>query len=136
MPEFQERGAEIAAVSTDSKFSHKAWLQSPRKQGGVQGCKYPLLADFTKKVATEYGVLIEASGIALRGLFLIDPDGVVQHLQINNLAIGRNVDDVLRLIDAYQENKKNGTVCPIGWKKGSEAITPAKAADWFAKNAK
>lgn len=126
----------MAAVSTDSKFSHKAWMETPRKRGGIEGCQIPVLADFTKKISAEYGVLLESSGVALRGLFLIDPDGLVQATIVNNLPIGRNVDEVLRLIDAFQENKKNGVVCPMGWKKGKEAITPAKAADWFQRNAK
>lgn len=123
------------AISTDSKFSHKAWLETPRKKGGIQGCKYPVLADFTKKAATAYGVLQESSGVAVRGLFVIDPDGVVQAIQVNNLPVGRNVEEVLRLVEAFQENKKNGVVCPVGWKKGKEAITPSKAGEWFEKNA-
>jgi len=95
-----------------------------------------LLADFTKKVSADYGVLQEASGVAVRGLFLIDPEGTVEAIQINNLPIGRNVDEVVRLLDAFQENKKNGVVCPIGWSKGKEAIKPAEAAAWFEKHAK
>lgn len=134
MSEFRDRGVEVLAVSTDSKFSHKAWMQVPRKSGGIQGCAYPILADFTKKVSAEYGVLQESSGVAVRGLFLIDPDGVVQAIQVNNLPVGRSVDEVLRLVDAFQEHKKNGVVCPVGWAKGKEAITPAKAGEWFTKN--
>lgn len=126
----------MVAVSTDSKFSHKAWLATPRNKGGIEGCRYPVLADYTKKTSADYGVLQEAAGLAVRGLFLIDPDGVVQAIQVNNLPVGRNVEEVLRLVDAFQENKKNGVVCPIGWKKGKEAITPAKAAAWFEKNAR
>lgn len=136
MSEFQSRGTEVVGVSTDSKFSHKAWMQVPRKRGGIEGCKYPILADFTKKTSADYGVLHEGIGAAVRGLFVIDPEGIVQAIQINNLPIGRNVDEVLRLVDAFQENKKNGTVCPIGWAKGKEAIKPAEAAAWFEKNAK
>ena len=136
MSEFEQRNAAVAAVSTDSKFSHKAWLATPRKKGGIEGCKYPLLADFTKKVSADYGVLQEASGVAVRGLFLINPDGVTEAILVNNLPIGRNVDEVLRLLDAFQEHQKNGVVCPIGWAKGKEAINPAKAAAWFEKHAK
>lgn len=124
------------AISTDSKFSHKAWLQVPRKKGGIEGCAYPVLADFTKKTSADYGVLNEGLGAAVRGLFIIDPEGVVQAIQINNLPIGRNTDEVLRLIDAFQENKKNGTVCPINWTKSKESIKPAEAGSWFERNAK
>ena len=126
----------MAAVSTDSKFSHKAWLQTPRKKGGIEGCQYPLLADFTKKTSADYGVLQESSGVAVRGLFLIEPESIVEAIQINNLPIGRNVDEAVRLLDAFQENKKHGVVCPIGWAKGKEAINPAAAAAWFEKHAK
>jgi alkyl hydroperoxide reductase subunit AhpC len=111
-------------------------METPRNKGGIAGCQIPILADFTKKASADYGVLLENLGLALRGLFLIDPDGVIQATLVNNLPIGRNADEVLRLIDAFQENKKNGTVCPMGWKKGKEAITPAKAAEWFQKNVK
>ena len=136
MSEFEQRNAAVAAVSTDSKFSHKAWLATPRKKGGIEGCNYPLLADFTKKVSADYGVLQEASGVAVRGLFLINPDGVTEAILVNNLPIGRNVDEVLRLLDAFQEHQKNGVVCPIGWAKGKEAINPAQEAAWFEKHAK
>lgn len=135
MSEFQERNAEVVAVSTDSKFSHKAWLETPRKKAGIEGCQYPLLADFTKTMSADYGVLDESLGVAVRGLFLIDPEGVVQGIQVTNLSTGRNVDEVLRLIDAAQEEQAHGVVCPIGWTKGQEAIDPTKAADWFAKHA-
>lgn len=135
LEEFKSRGAEVLAASTDSKFSHRAWLETPRKRGGIQGCKYPILADFTKSVAASYDVLQEGSGVAVRGLFVIDPDGIVQAIQVNNLPVGRNADEVLRLLDAFQENKKNGSVCPVGWKKGEESIVPSKAKEWFEKNA-
>ncbi len=126
----------MVGVSTDSKFSHKAWMEVPRKKGGIQGCKYPILADFNKKVSVAYDVLNEGLGAAVRGTFIVDPDGILQSYQVNNLALGRNVDEVLRVLDSIQETKKNGTVCPMGWAKGKEAITPSKAADWFEKNAK
>lgn len=135
MSEFTERGTEVLAVSTDSKFSHKAWLETPRKKVGIEGCQYPVLADFTKKVTADYGVLNEEMGVAERGLFIIDPEGVVQGILITNLSTGRNVDEVLRQVDASQYEKENGVVCPIGWTKGQEAINPAKAGEWFEKNA-
>lgn len=111
-------------------------MDVPRKKGGIEGCQVPLLADFTKKISTEYGVLNEAVGAAVRGTFLIDPAGVVQSIQVNNFPIGRNVDEVIRLIDAYQANQAGGVVCPIGWSKGKEAITPSKAGEWFEKHGK
>jgi alkyl hydroperoxide reductase subunit AhpC len=133
LAEFRARGAEVVAVSTDSKFSHKAWLQTPRSKGGIEGCRTPILADFTKKVSAAYDVLQEASGVAVRGLFIIDPEGVVQSVLINNLPIGRNADEVLRLLDAIQHHRAHGEVCPLGWKKGDEAIKPAQARNWFEK---
>ena len=134
MSEFKERGAEVVAISTDSKFSHKTWLETPRNKGGIEGCKLQLLSDFTKKTSTDYGVLHEGMGLAFRGLFLIDPDGVVQAIQVNNLPVGRNEREVLRLIDAFREHKEHGVVCQMSWTKGAEAIDPAKAAEWFAKH--
>ena len=135
MSEFKERNTEVVGVSTDSKFSHKAWMEVPRNKGGIADCAYPIIGDFTKKISCDYGVLEEGLGAAVRGTFVIDPKGVVQAIQINNLPIGRSVDEILRLLDAFQEHQKNGVVCPIGWAKGKEAIDPAKAAAWFQKNA-
>ncbi len=121
-------------MSVDSHFSHKAWLNTPRNKGGIEGCKYPVAADFTKKTATDYGVLQETLGVAHRGLFIIDDKGVIQVVEINNLPVGRNVDEVLRLIDAFQTHYEIGAVCPIGWKKGDEPIDPNTAPAWFEKN--
>lgn len=135
MSEFQQRGAEIVGVSVDSKYSHLAWLSQPRSQGGIQGTDIPLLADMTKGVSRDYGVLAEGLGIAYRGLFIIDPDGVVQAEMVTNLAIGRSSDETLRLLDAAQESKK-GMVCPMNYAKGKEAINPKEAKAWFTKHAK
>ena len=96
MSEFNDKGADVVAVSTDSQFSHKAWLGTPRKQGGIEGCLYPIASDFTKKTTEAYGVLEENLGVALRGLFLIDPKGVVQHASVNNLPVGRSVTEMLK----------------------------------------
>lgn len=134
MSELRERNAEVLAVSTDSKFSHKAWMNTSRKEGGIQGCKHAILGDFTKKISADYGVLRESLGAAVRGTFLIDPEGAVKAIQINDLAVGRSVDEILRLLDAFQATAQ-GVVCPVGWKKGKEPITPAKAGEWFKKNA-
>ena len=135
MSEFNDKGIEVAAISVDSHFSHKAWLETPRKKGGVEGCGYPLLSDLTKRTATDYGVLMEGPGIALRGLFIIDPKGIVQHTQVNNLPVGRSVTETLRLVQAFQFNQENsGLECPIDWTPGSEPLEVAKAGEFFEKH--
>jgi len=125
----------VIGVSIDSKFSHKAWMESPRAKGGIGGLTIPLLADLNKTMSRDYGVLLEGPGIALRGTFFIDGDGVVQAEAVNNTAIGRDGDDILRTLLAAQESKK-GVVCPMNWKKGRDAINPKEAAKYFEKNAK
>ena len=122
--EFSKRNVELIGVSTDSWFSHLAWLNLDKKQGGIKGVSYPLVSDFTKKIARDYDVLIEEEGVALRGLFLIDKNGIVQHQLVNNLPLGRSVDEVLRLIDALQFTEKHGEVCPANWQKGEKAMKP------------
>lgn len=121
--DFHEREAEVLGVSVDSKFSHLAWIQIPRAQGGLGGLTYPLISDLTKKISTDYGVLLEG-GIALRGLFVIDKSGVVRTITIHDLPIGRSVDESLRVLDALQHFEKHGEVCPAGWTKGSATIKP------------
>jgi peroxiredoxin (alkyl hydroperoxide reductase subunit C) len=120
---FRELGAEIVGVSIDSKFSHYAWMQQPRNQGGIEGLKYPLLSDINKQMSRDYGVLSD-EGVALRGLFLIDPDGVLQHATINNLAVGRNVDEILRVLQAFQYVREHGEVCPANWEPGRKTMIP------------
>ena len=122
--EFSKRHVEVIGVSTDSWFSHLAWLNLDKKQGGIKGVSYPLVSDFTKKISRDYDVLIEEDGIALRGLFLIDKNGIVQHQLVNNLPLGRSVDEVLRLVDALQFTEKHGEVCPANWQKGEKAMKP------------
>lgn len=100
--EFQDINCEVLGVSTDSHFSHLAWINQPRKQGGLGGLNYPLVSDFNKNISRDFGVLIEEAGIALRGLFIIDPEGVVRQMSINDLPVGRSVDETLRLIKAFQ----------------------------------
>lgn len=117
--EFQELGAEVLGVSTDSVFSHRAWIHTPREQNGIAGVKFPLASDITKQVSRDYGVLIEDKGIALRGLFIIDPNGVLQYAVINSLNIGRSVDETLRVLEALQ----TGGLCPADWKPGKELLT-------------
>jgi len=118
---FREIGVEIYGVSVDSVFSHLAWTETDRKQGGVGDIEYPLLADINKKVAESYGILTEA-GVALRGLFLIDDEGIVQHATINNLAVGRSVDETLRLVQAFQHTREVGEACPAGWQPGDDTM--------------
>jgi len=118
LDEFTEIGAEVLGVSTDSVYSHRAWLKTPRDKNGIEGCKYPLASDITKKVSRDYGVLVESEGIALRGLFIIDPNGVLQYSVINNLNIGRSVDETLRVLQALQ----TGGLCGANWKPGQSTL--------------
>ena len=122
--EFKDKGAEVIGVSVDSAFTHQAWRNTPRKKGGVGDVAYPLVADLDKSIARSYGVLIEKPGIALRGLFLIDTEGVIRHITINDLPLGRNVDEALRLIDAIEYHSKHGEVCPVNWTKGDKGMKP------------
>lgn len=132
--EFRKLNAELVAVSVDSHFSHLAWNNQPRKSGGLGQLKIPLLSDLTKKISTDYGVLLEEPGIALRGLFLIDPKGIVRHITINDLPVGRCVDEVLRLVNAFQYVEKHGEVCPANWEPNKPAINTKKASEYFEKN--
>ena len=124
--EFRNLNAEVLGVSVDSKYCHLAWTERPREEGGIKGLAYPLLEDLGKELATAYGVLAEGGKIALRGLFLIDPDGVIQHVTVNNTAVGRSVDETLRLLAAFQYVREHGEVCPADWKPGRKAMK----ADW------
>ena len=117
--EFQGIGADIIGVSTDSAFSHRAWINTPRDKGGVEGLKYPLAADATKNVARDYGVLIENRGIALRGLFIIDPEGILRYKVVHDLNIGRSAEETLRVIQALQ----TGGLCQAEWKPGKRRST-------------
>ena len=134
--EFLKLNAEIVGVSVDSKFAHLAWTERPRNAGGIHGLKYPLAADLNKQVASNYGVLAD-EGVALRGLFIIDPDGVVQHATVNNLAVGRSVDETLRVLQAFQFSREHGEVCPANWKPGQDSMKPdwQKSKTYFSKHA-
>jgi len=123
LDEFTKIGADVVAASVDSKFSHLAWWKTPRSEGGIGGVRLPILADITKRVAADYGVLLP-DGVALRGLFVIDPKGVVRHVTINDLGIGRSVDEVLRVVQAIRFVDEHGEVCPADWKPGGETIRP------------
>ena len=135
MDEFKKRNTEVLGVSIDSHFSHLAWRNTDRKQGGLGDIQYPLVADVNKKITYDYGVMHEA-GIAFRGLFLIDKDGIVQHQLINNLPLGRNIDEALRMVDALQFHEKNGEVCPANWSEGSDGMKadPTGSKEYFQKH--
>ena len=122
--DFQKLGVQVIGASIDSEFSHFAWRNQPREQGGIGQIKYPLLADLSKKIAQDYGVLLEG-GVALRGLFLIDREGIVRHMVVNDLPLGRSVDEALRMVKALQFFEENGEVCPADWKEGSATIKPS-----------
>ena len=126
LAEFESRNVQLIACSVDSWFSHVAWLNTPIQKGGIQGVTYPIVSDFNKTISRDYGVLIEDLGAAYRGLFLIDREGVVKHQSVNDLPLGRNVDEVLRLVDALQYTEKHGEVCPANWTKGKQAMSPDK----------
>jgi peroxiredoxin (alkyl hydroperoxide reductase subunit C) len=121
--DFEALGVQILGVSIDSHFTHLAWRERPRKGGGIGQIAYPLVADLDKKIAAAYDVLLDA-GIALRGLFLIDKEGVVQHQVVNNLPLGRSVDEALRMVKALQFVETHGEVCPANWREGARTIKP------------
>ena len=121
LDEFRSRNCEIIAVSVDSHFTHLAWKNTPVNQGGLGNVRFPMVADLTKTIARDYDVLLNEA-IALRGSFLIDRDGIVQHQVVNHLALGRNVDEMLRMLDALQFTEEHGEVCPAGWNKGKPGM--------------
>lgn len=131
--DFTKLGAEILGCSVDSKFSHLAWVNTPRKEGGLGPIRYPLLADITKKIARDYGVLADEA-VALRGLFLINPKGNVVYSVVHDLAVGRSVDETLRVIKAFQQVEKTGEVCPANWSEGKKTMKadPTKSKEYFA----
>ena len=149
LEEFKSRGCELVACSTDTEQSHWGWLQMSKSEGGIKGITYPIIADTDKTISANFGVLFGeyeldehenmcATGpmIALRGLFLIDKHGVVQHQLVNNFPLGRNVEEALRMIDALQHFEENGEVCPANWSKGKEAMkeSHSSVANYLAKH--
>ena len=122
--DFHKRGAEVIGVSVDSKFTHLAWTKTPRKEGGLGKIGYPIISDLNKNIARSYGVLLEDAGVALRGLFLIDKEGIIRHALINDLPLGRSIDEAVRLLDALQHFEKDGEVCPANWKPGADSMKP------------
>jgi len=147
--DFKERGVELVAVSTDTEQSHWGWLQMGKDQGGIKGITYPIVADTNKTISHNYDVLagdffydeegmLQAEGelVAYRGLFLIDKEGMVRHQLVNDLPLGRNVDEAIRIVDALQFNEENGEVCPANWVKGSEGMSASHdgVASYLSKN--
>jgi len=126
LTKFEERNAQVLGVSVDSHYTHLAWKNTPRDQGGIGPIKYPLIADLNKQISNDYGVLLEQEGVALRGLFLIDQEGKVRHALVNDLPIGRSVDEALRVLDALQFHEQNGDVCPANWEAGQEGMEPTQ----------
>ncbi len=137
LPEFEKRDVAVIGCSTDSEVSHWAWVNTPRKQGGIQGVTYPIVADINKTIASDYGVLageevineegeltIEGEMVAYRGLFLIDKQGIVRHQLVNDMPLGRSTDEAIRIVDALQHFEHHGEVCPLGWHKGDKAMEP------------
>jgi alkyl hydroperoxide reductase subunit AhpC len=137
--EFEKRNCQLLGASIDSHFTHLAWIKTPRVDGGLGPLKYPLIADLTKQISKDYGVLLDDNSVALRGLFLIDPKGTVRHLLINDLPLGRSTEEALRVLDALQFVEKHGEVCPANWKPGSMSMKadPKGSREYFQKaNAK
>lgn len=137
LAEFQQRNTEVIGVSVDSHFSHLAWKNQTINQGGIGQVRYPLVADMTKQIARDYDVLVNES-VALRGSFLIDREGIVRHQVVNDLSLGRNIDEMLRIIDALQFTEQYGEVCPAGWSKGKPGMkgSTAGVAEYLAHHAK
>jgi peroxiredoxin 2/4 len=135
LDKFQKKNTQVLGASVDSHFTHWAWKNTPRKEGGIGPIRYPLVSDLTKSIAKDYGVLLEG-GVALRGLFLIDKEGKVRHALINDLPIGRSVDEALRTLDALQFHEQHGDVCPANWHEGEEAMKPTAegVAQYLAKH--
>ncbi|MFH1160621.1 MAG: peroxiredoxin [bacterium] len=147
--EFEKMNVAVVGCSVDSKFSHWAWLNTPKNKGGIQGVKYPLVSDLSKTISANYDVLageyysseegaleFEGGAVAFRGLFLIDKQGIVRHQIVNDLPLGRNIDEAIRMVDALQFFEENGEVCPANWQKGEEGMkaTSDGVADYLSKH--
>jgi peroxiredoxin (alkyl hydroperoxide reductase subunit C) len=130
--EFEKRNTQVLGVSTDSEFSHNAWMNVPRSEGGIGHLNYPLLSDFTKSISADYGILLPG-GMSLRASYIIDPDGIVQFELVHSTSVGRNVKELIRNVDALQYSRKHGEVCPAGWQPGDATIIPdlEKSKNYF-----
>ncbi|HDR1206046.1 TPA: peroxiredoxin C, partial [Pasteurella multocida] len=135
--EFQKRGVEVVGISIDSEFSHNAWRKTPVENGGIGEVKYALVADIKHEIAQAFGIEHPEAGVALRASFLIDKDGVVRHQVVNDLPLGRNIDEMLRMVDALQFHEEHGDVCPAQWEKGKEGMTgsPEGVAKYLKQHA-
>jgi peroxiredoxin (alkyl hydroperoxide reductase subunit C) len=122
--EFEERGVQVIGCSIDSQFTHIAWRNTAVEQGGIGQIAYPLVADVKHEICKSYDVEFEPAGVAFRGSFLIDQSGTVRHQVVNDLPLGRNIDEMLRMVDALQFTEKHGEVCPAGWNRGDRGMTP------------
>jgi len=134
--QFEERGAQVVFASVDSEYSLLSWASTARKDGGLGSVQIPLFSDKNHKLSKDYGVLLEDEGVALRGLFIIDPSGTVRQITINDLPVGRSVDETLRLVDAFQFTEKYGEVCPANWNAGGDTIKadPKASKEYFSKH--
>ncbi|MCU6663097.1 MAG: peroxiredoxin C [Leclercia sp.] len=134
--EFQKRGVEVVGVSFDSEFVHNAWRNTPVDNGGIGAVKYAMVADIKREIQQAYGIEHPDAGVALRGSFLIDANGIVRHQVVNDLPLGRNIDEMLRMVDALQFHEEHGEVCPAQWEKGKEgmAASPAGVAKYLTEN--
>ena len=135
--EFKKRGVEVVGVSIDSEFTHNAWRNTPTENGGIGAVKYALAADVKNEIAKAYGIEHPEEGVALRASFLIDKNGVVRHQIVNDLPLGRNIDEMLRMVDALQFHEEHGEVCPAQWEKGKEGMkdSPEGVAKYLKQNA-
>ena len=135
--EFKKRGVEVVGVSIDSEFTHNAWRNTPTENGGIGAVKYALAADVKHEIAKAYGIEHPEEGVALRGSFLIDKNGVVRHQVVNDLPLGRNIDEMLRMVDALQFHEEHGEGCPAQWEKGKEGMkdSPEGVAKYLKQNA-
>ena len=138
LDEFKSRGVEVIGVSIDSQFTHLAWKNTPVNNGGIGQVKYPLIADVKHEICQAYDVEFGPAGVAFRGSFLIDKKGIVRHQVVNDLPLGRNVDEMLRMVDALQFTEEHGEVCPAGWNKGKAGMkaTTAGVAEYLATHSK
>lgn len=137
MDEFNSRNVEVIGVSIDSQFTHNAWRNTPVDKGGIGAVRYTLAADISHNIARSFGVEHPEAGVALRGAFLIDREGIVRSQIVNDLPLGRNIPDIVRLVDALQFHEEHGEVCPANWKKGDSGMTasPDGVADYLSENA-
>ncbi|MHC4181958.1 MAG: peroxiredoxin C [Planctomycetota bacterium] len=134
--EFKKRGVEVVCVSIDSQFTHFSWRNTPVEKGGIGAIRFPMVADVKHEIAQAYGIEYTEAGVALRASFLIDKKGIVQHQVVNNLPLGRNVDEMLRVVDALQFHEQHGEVCPAGWHKGEDGMKPTAdgVAEYLSTN--